>query len=114
MLWRGESNIELAINSIQLDSFTVSNVYANASGYLKVLELTSFNADLFGGNVNAVATLDLNASTPSFSLESAIYDIDLAQAFQALSETQDFTGYFNMDVSLKVRAQIFMIFKNLW
>ena len=101
MLWRGESNIELAINSIQLDSFTVSNVYANASGYLKVLELTSFNADLFGGNVNAVATLELNASTPSFSLESAIYDIDLAQAFQSLSETQDFTGYFNMDVSLE-------------
>lgn len=101
ILWRGESNIELAINSIQLDSFVVNNVYANASGYLKVLELTSFNADLFGGNVNAVATLDLNTSTPSFSLESAIYDIDLAQAFQALSETQDFTGYFNMDVSLE-------------
>ncbi|HIK79643.1 MAG TPA: AsmA family protein [Porticoccaceae bacterium] len=101
MLWRGESNIELAINSIQLDSFTVSNIYANVSGYLKVLELTSFNADLFGGNVNAVGTLDLNASTPRFSLESAIYDIDLAQAFQALSETQDFTGYFNMDVSLE-------------
>ncbi|MBT6027710.1 MAG: AsmA family protein, partial [Porticoccaceae bacterium] len=59
ILWRGESNIELAINSIQLDSFVVNNVYANASGYLKVLELTSFNADLFGGNVNAVATLDL-------------------------------------------------------
>lgn len=101
MLWRGESNIELAINSIQLDSFTVSNLYANASGYLKVLEITSFNADLFGGNVNAVATLDLNASTPSFSLESAIYDIDLAQAFQSLSDTQDFAGYFNMDVSLE-------------
>jgi len=101
MLWRGESNIELAINNIQFDSFTASNIYANASGYLKVLELTSFNADLFGGNVNAVATLDLNASTPRFSLESAIYDIDLAQAFQALSETQDFTGYFNMDVSLE-------------
>ena len=101
MLWRGESNIELAINSIQLDSFTVSNLYANASGYLKVLEITSFNADLFGGNVNAVATLDLNASTPSFRLESAIYDIDLAQAFQSLSDTQDFAGYFNMDVSLE-------------
>jgi len=101
MLWRGESNIELAINSIQLDSFTVSNLYANASGYLKVLELTSFNADLFGGNVNAVATLDLNASTPSFRLESAIYDIDLAQAFQSMSDTQDFAGYFNMDVSLE-------------
>ena len=101
MLWRGESNIELAINSIQLDSFTVSNLYANASGYLKVLEITSFNADLFGGNVNAVAALDLNASTPSFSLESAIYDIDLAQAFQSLSDTQDFAGYFNMDVSLE-------------
>ena len=101
MLWRGESNIELAINSIQLDSFTVSNLYANASGYLKVLEITSFNADLFGGNVNAVATLDLNAFTPSFRLESAIYDIDLAQAFQSLSDTQDFAGYFNMDVSLE-------------
>jgi len=101
MLWRGKSNIELAINSIQLDSFTVSNLYANASGYLKVLEITSFNADLFGGNVNAVATLDLNASTPSFRLESAIYDIDLAQAFQSLSDTQDFAGYFNMDVSLE-------------
>ena len=101
MLWRGESNIELAINSIQLDSFTVSNLYANASGYLKVLEITSFNADLFGGNVNAVAALDLNASTPSFRLESAIYDIDLAQAFQSLSDTQDFAGYFNMDVSLE-------------
>ncbi|MBT5103064.1 MAG: AsmA family protein [Porticoccaceae bacterium] len=101
ILWRGESNIELAINSIQLDSFVVNNVYANASGYLKVLELTSFNADLFGGNVNAVATLDLSTSTPRFNLESAIYDIDLAQAFQALSDTQDLTGYFNMDTSLE-------------
>ena len=101
MLWRGESNIELAINNIQLESFAVNNFYSNASGYRNQLRLTSLTADLFGGHINATASVDISGATPSFRLAPSIYDIDLTQAFRALSDSQDFTGYFNMDATIE-------------
>jgi len=101
MLWRGQSNIELAINNIQLESFAVNNFYSNASGYRNQLRLTSLTADLFGGHINAVASIDISGATPSFRLVPSVYDIDLTQALQALSNSQDFTGYFNMDATIE-------------
>jgi AsmA protein len=101
MLWRGEINIELAINNIQLESFAMNNFYSNASGYRNQLRLTSLTADLFGGHINAVASIDISGATPSFRLVPSVYDIDLGQALQALSNSQDFTGYFNMDATIE-------------
>jgi AsmA protein len=114
MLWGGESNVELAINNIQLESFSVTNFYGKASGYRNQLRLSSLTADIFGGHINAVASIDLSGSTPSFRLVPSAYDIDLSQALLAMSNSHDFTGYFNMDATIEGSgANIYEIQKSL-
>ena len=56
-LWQGQSQVEVNLDRILFDGFAVNNFYSNIFGNQRVLRITSLNADLFGGQVNAIARL---------------------------------------------------------
>lgn len=100
-LWHGQSQVEMTINSIQLDDFAVDNFYSNVFGNNRVLRMTSLNADLFGGQVNATGRLDMRSATPTFELQNSLADIDLQLALPAIADNSDLSGLLSLEANLQ-------------
>ena len=97
IFWQGHSTVTLAINEILLPTFDISNLYSQFSGSNKVLQLSSLNADLFNGQINASAVFDLQKQNPVFRLQGSLYAIDLSQMFPASTGVEgQFRGDFNL------------------
>ena len=92
LLWQGQSHIELAIEEIAMQTFSVRNLYAQLDGGNNLVQLSSLNADLFGGQFNATAEFDLRNAQPSFNLQPTVNAIDLGEAFLALTGNADISG----------------------
>ena len=105
IFWQGQSQIELTINEIVLDTFSLSNLYGNLSGLDNFLQLTSFNADLLGGQLNATARVDLRDRSPSFSLQTSIDSVDLNKAFSALADLTDVSGQLTGNITMSGTGQ---------
>jgi AsmA protein len=63
--------------------------------------MTSLNADLFGGQVNGIAKLDMRSSKPSFQLQPSLYNIDIAQATEALGDESTMAGILSLDANIQ-------------
>lgn len=100
-LWQGQSQVEMNIGSVQLNDFAVDNVYSNVFGNNSVLRLTSLNADLFGGQINATGRLDMRSATPEFELQNSLTDIDLELALPAIADNSDLSGLLSLEVELQ-------------
>jgi len=100
-LWQGSSQVEVNLGRIEFNDFSIENFYSNVFGNQRVLRLTSLNADVFDGQVNAIAKLDMRSSTPSFALQPSLSGIDMAQALPALADSAALTGLLNMDVNVQ-------------
>ncbi|MDG0968369.1 MAG: AsmA family protein [Porticoccaceae bacterium] len=98
IFWQGHSTVTLAINEILLPTFDITNLYSQFSGSNKVLQLSSLNADLFNGQINASAVFDLQKQSPVFSLQGSVYAIDLSQMFPS---STDIEGQFRGDFKLQ-------------
>jgi len=92
MLWQGNSQIELAIDEIGMQTFSVRNLYTRLAGRNNLIQLSSLNADLFGGQLNASGEFDLRNAQPSFSVQPQLNTIDLGEAFLALTGKADVGG----------------------
>ena len=100
-LWQGQSQVEVSINKIQFDGFVIDNFYGNLFGNQRVLSLTSLNADVFNGEVNAIARLDMRPAAPRFSLQPSFNNIDLALALPAIADYSALTGRLNLDTNIQ-------------
>jgi AsmA protein len=100
-LWLGRSQMELTLAKLKLPDAEASNIYVNLFGNQKVLRLSSFNSDIFGGQVNATGRLDIRSITPSFDLQTSLSHIDLRQALQAMADSDDITGLLNLEASIQ-------------
>lgn len=100
-LWRGQSQVEITIDSIQFNDFAVDDFYSNAFGNNRVLRLTSLNADLFGGQINAIAKLDMRPKIPTFNIQPSLTAINLALALPALADTSELTGSLNLQANIQ-------------
>ncbi len=100
-LWQGQSQVEINIGKILLDGFAVNNFYSNIFGNQRVLRITSLNADMFGGQVNAIAKLDMRLANPSLSLQPSISNIDLAAALPAMADYSGLSGTMAMDANIQ-------------
>ena len=67
ILWQGDSQIELSVDEISMQTFSVRNLYTRLAGRNNLIKLSSLNADLFGGQLNASAALDLRDAQPSLA-----------------------------------------------
>ena len=100
-LWLGRSQMELTLAKLKLPDAEASNIYVNLFGNQKVLRLSSFNSDIFGGQVNATGRLDIRSITPSFDLQTSLSHIDLEEALQAMADSDDITGLLNLEASIQ-------------
>ena len=100
-LWLGRSQMELTLAKLKLPDAEASNIYVNLFGNQKVLRLSSFNSDIFGGQVNATGRLDIRSITPSFDLQTSLSHIDLEEALQAMADSDDVTGLLSLEASIQ-------------
>lgn len=100
ILWQGDSQIELAVDEISMQTFSVRNLYTRLAGRNNLIKLSSLNVDLFGGQLNASAALDLRDAQPSFSIQPQLNTIDLGEAFLALTGKADAAGQLNAQMTV--------------
>ena len=101
MLWHGQSQMEVAVGTIQLDDFAVTNFYSNIFGNQRVLRVTALNGDMFGGQANMIAKFDMRSKTPSFNIQPSLSNINLGSALPALTDTSDLTGRLNLQGNIQ-------------
>lgn len=100
-LWQGQSQVEISIGRVELNGYTISNFYSNIFGNQRVLRVTSLNADVFDGQINVIGKLDMRSSTPNFTLQPSMDNINLAMALPALADVQDVTGSLSMNAAVQ-------------
>jgi len=100
-LWLGRSQMELSLGKLKLPDFDADNIYINLFGNQKVLRLSSFNSDIFGGQVNATGRLDMRSITPSFNLQTSLTNIDLQVALPAMADSDDITGLLSLEATIQ-------------
>ena len=114
ILWQGDSQIELSVDEISMQTFSVRNLYTRLAGRNNLIKLSSLNADLFGGQLNASAALDLRDAQPSFSVQPQLNEIDLREAFLALTGKADAAGQLNVQMTVSGNGKdIFTIQQSL-
>ncbi|MDC3249301.1 AsmA family protein [Porticoccaceae bacterium] len=113
-LWQGSSQVEVNLNRVEFKDFNIENFYSNVFGNQRVLRMTSLNADLFAGQINAIAKLDMRSAKPSFNLLPSLYNIDLDQALSALGDESTVAGRLNLDANIQgVGANLGEIIRSL-
>lgn len=100
-LWLGRSQMELSLGKLKLPDFDADNIYINLFGNQKVLRLSSFNSDIFGGQVNATGRLDMRSTAPNFSLQTSLTNIDLEAALPSIADSRDITGLLSLEASIE-------------
>jgi AsmA protein len=100
-LWLGRSQMELSLGKLKLPDFDADNIYINLFGNQKVLRLSSFNSDIFGGQANATGRLDMRSSTPSFNLQTSLSNIDLQVALPAIADSSDISGVLSLEATIQ-------------
>ena len=100
-LWLGRSQMELSLGKLKLPDFDADNIYINLFGNQKVLRLSSFNSDIFGGQVNATGRLDMRSTAPNFNLQASLTNIDLEAALPSIADSSDITGLLSLEASIE-------------
>ena len=98
-LWHGQSQFELNLMTVKFGDTTLSNLYANLFGNQNIFRLTSLSGDIFGGQFNATAALDLKRSEPKFTIESSLSEIDLS-ALTKSSDSINIGGKLNFQTNI--------------
>lgn len=100
-VWHGKSQMELHLNQLKLEKMTVSKIYANLFGNQNVFKLTSFNADIFAGQVDATATLDLQSSVANFKAQTTITNLDLGAMFDVEEDSSGMAGILDLNANIQ-------------
>lgn len=100
-LWNGRSQLELSLGALDFADFVAGNLYLNLFGNENVLRLSSLNADLFNGQINATGRLDMRSAKPQFELQPSLSNIDLQLALPALADSSDISGLLNLNANLQ-------------
>jgi len=100
-LWLGRSQMELSLDKLKFADFDADNIYINLFGNQKVLRLSSFNADIFSGQVNATGRVDMRQTLPSFDLQTSLTNIDLQSALVATADSSDITGLLSLEAKIQ-------------
>jgi len=102
-LWHGQSQVELTLGKLELDNFSASNIYINLFGNRNVFRLTSFTADAFEGQINAVAKLDMRSSEANFNLQSSVNNVSLSEMMAAIAtdDAPDIGGTLSLETDLQ-------------
>ena len=104
-LWLGRSQMELSWASLNSLTSMLTISTSTLFGNQKVLRLSSFNSDIFGGQVNATGRLDMRSNTPSFNLQTSLSNIDLQVALPAMADSSDISGLLSLEAAIQSARQ---------
>ena len=104
MLWPGQAQMEINLATLQLNGYELSNLYTKLFSNRGVLRVASLNADLFGGQLNALGVIDASGATPRLTLQPSLTDIHLTRALPALADSEDLSGLFSLQANLVGRG----------
>ena len=99
-LWHGKSQFELSLMTVKLGDISLSNLYANLFGNQNMFRLTAFSGDIFDGQINATASLNMQGPKPKFNTEYSMTDIDLSAVTKSM-EGIKIGGKFNLETAIK-------------
>lgn len=105
LLWPGQAQMEFTLDTLQMNGYEINNLYANLFSNRHVVRLASLNADLFGGQLNALGRIDLSGAAPQLNLQPSLTGIDLAAALPALADNHDLNGRFSLEVDIQGRGR---------
>lgn len=99
-LWHGKSQFELSLMTVKLGDISLSNLYANLFGNQNMFRLTAFSGDIFDGQINATASLNMQGPKPKFNTEYSMTDIDLSAVTKSMEDIK-IGGKFNLETAIK-------------
>jgi uncharacterized protein involved in outer membrane biogenesis len=105
IFWKGQSEINISVNEIVMQGYRVSNFYTQVFGARDVLQITTLNADIFDGQLNASAIVDFSGESPQISLKPTIDNLDLGKALAILGETNDLKGQLTLEADVTASGQ---------
>ena len=105
IFWQGQSEINISVNEIVMPGYRVSNFYTQVFGAGDVLQITTLNADIFDGQLNASAIVDLSGESPEISLKPTIDNLDLGKVLAILGETNDLKGQLTLEADVTASGQ---------
>lgn len=102
-LWHGKSQVEVHLGQLDLDNFSVSNIYLNLFGNHNVFKVNAFTADASEGQIDATATLDLSNQEAVFNLQSSINNLNLEPLLGVAASNSDpqLEGVLNLNFNLQ-------------
>jgi AsmA protein len=99
-LWHGKSQFELNLMTVKLGDISLSNLYANLFGNQNMFRLTALSGDIFDGQINATASLNMQGPKPKFNTEYSMTDIDLSAVTKSMEDIK-IGGKFNLETAIK-------------
>lgn len=99
-LWHGKSQFELSLMTFNYGDISLSNLYANLFGNQNMFRLTAFSGDVFDGQINATASLNMQGPEPQFNAEYSMTDIDLSTVTKSMEDIK-IGGKFNLETAIK-------------
>jgi AsmA protein len=93
--------LDLAIGKLTAHKLPMENFNLSARGKDGVLTLSELRGDLFGGNFNTSANLNVQAANPTLSLQPKISRIDSQTLLKALGQKPSISGALNLGADLR-------------
>jgi uncharacterized protein involved in outer membrane biogenesis len=99
-VWHGQSQFELNLMAIKIAGIDLSDIYINLFGNQNIFRLTSLSGDIFGGQLNASGSLNMQHAKPTFAFESTITGVDLNTVTQSMDDI-NIGGLFSLETSIQ-------------
>ena len=112
IFWQGQSEINISVDEIVMQGYRVSNFYTQVFGAGDVLQITTINADIFDGQLNASAIVDLSGESPQISLKPTIDNLDLGKALAILGEINDLKGQLTLEADVTASRSCYVSFQS--
>ncbi|MDO6541069.1 AsmA family protein [Photobacterium sanguinicancri] len=91
---------KVAIDNFKAANATVSDVVTELAVKQGVLNLKRFDAKLYGGSINAKATIDANGKLPTYKVTKHIKGVQVQPLLMDVAEFENLAGTGNIDIKV--------------
>jgi AsmA protein len=91
----------LSLGRLTVQQLPLENFNLSASGKNGVLKLSQLRGELYGGNVDASASLDVQPASPALGIQAKISHIAAEQLLKGLGQKPSISGALNLNADLR-------------
>ncbi|MFZ3184031.1 MAG: AsmA family protein [Pseudomonas sp.] len=96
-----DAQLGLSLGQLTLHQLPIENFHLNAAGKDGRLNLSELRGELYNGNFNATASLDVQPVTPVLSLQTKISRIAAEQLLKGLGQKPSISGALDLSADLR-------------